>query len=333
MTTEKFKQTLSLKTRLLPQALAASWLGASFLVVPIILPVPILAAVLADWGLEPHTNRLELLIEQATQPRLSVFNQPPRIVIDLPNTKLAVKPINEYYEGDVRRIQIEQFPAGGSRIVLEFQPNMVLDPARVQMQKLASQVDIGAFRDRWVVRPAFVEGTTAFPMPSPSNSVVISVPPPAVNTPSQGNFPSSTLPGLPVDMSGIPSRTVSPSVVVPPLAPRHNSKPGVLLPKGTVLNLRYSGNEIVTLERGVDRYEVLLLNEAVRDPTGNVIIPADTPFIGYFETNSKGSRFVVKAITLDGRNLPISARSERLRHLLVLDPGEVVSVRLTEAMR
>lgn len=334
MTTEKFRPTLSLK-RLFSPAGATNWLRASFLlVVPAIWPAPLLAAVLADWGLDPHTNQLELIVEQATQPRLSVFNQPPRIIIDLPNTKLAVKPINEYYFGEVRRIQIEEFPAGGSRIILEFQPNVVLEPTRVQLQKLASQVDIGAFRDRWIVRPAFVEGTTAFPMPSSGNSVVISVPPPPpVNMPSQGSLPSGTWPGVPIDMSGIPSRTVSPSVVVPPLTPRHSSQPGVLLPKGTVLNLRYSGNEIVALERGVERYEVLLLNEAVRDRTGNVIIPADTPFIGHFETNSKGSRFVVKAITLHGRNLPISARSERLRHLLVLDPGEVVPVRLTEALR
>lgn len=326
MTTEKFRPTLSLK-RLFSPTLVTSWLGASFLlVVPAIWPAPLLAAVLADWGLDPHTNQLEIIIEQATQPRLSVFNQPPRIIIDLPNTKLAVKPINEYYFGQVRRIQIEEFPAGGSRITLEFQPNVVLEPAQVQLQKLASQVDVGAFRERWIVRPALAH--------SPGNSVVISVPPPPpVNMPSQGSLPSGTWPGVPVDMSGIPSRTVSPSVVVPPLTPRHTSEPGVLLPKGTVLNLRYSGNEIVALERGVERYEVLLLNEAVRDRTGNVIIPADTPFIGHFETNSKGSRFVVKAITLHGRNLPISARSERLRHLLVLDPGEVVPVRLTEALR
>ncbi len=313
-----------------------SLLGAVTLAVRESLPAPLLAAVLADWGLDPNTNQLELLVEQETQPRLSVLNQPPRIAIDLPNTKLAVKPINEYYEGEVRRIQIEQLPAGGSRIVLEFQPNLVLDPARVQLQKLASQVDVGAFRDRWVVRPAFVEGAAPFPAASPGSSVAISVPPPPpppVGTPFRGIPPSSALPGLPADMSGIPSRTVSPSVVVPPIAPRRSSEPGVLLPKGTVLNLRYSGNEIVALERNVDRQEVLLLNEAIRDGAGNVIIPADTPAIGRFETDGKGSRFVVKALALYGRNVPVSARSERLRHLLVLDPGEVVPVRLTEALR
>lgn len=311
-----------------------------------LLPAPLLAAVLSDWGLDPNTNQLEILVEQETQPRISVFNQPPRIIIDLPNTKLAVKPINEYYEGAVRQIQIEQLSAGGSRIILEFQPDMVLDPARVNLQKLASQVEVGAFRDRWVVRPAFVERGAPAPFPaadSPGRSVEISVPPPPplAGTPFRGSSPSNTLPGLPVDMSGIPSRTVAPSVVVPAIPPRPaenrapvaRSEPGVLLPKGTVLNLRYSGSQIVALERNVDRQEVLLLNEAIRDRAGNVIIPADTPAIGRFETDRKGSRFIVQALALYGRNVSVSARSERLRHLLVLDPGELVQVSLTETLR
>ncbi|MEG4204952.1 AMIN domain-containing protein [Microcoleus sp. Pol7_A1] len=85
----------------------------------------------------------------------------------------------------------------------------------------------------------------------------------------------------------------------------------VLLPAGTELSLLYPGAEALRLARAKpSREEVLLLQGGILDSRGNTIVPANTPVIGRFETTNLGSRFVVEAISLNGRNIPLFARSE-----------------------
>lgn len=88
--------------------------------------------------------------------------------------------------------------------------------------------------------------------------------------------------------------------------------PNVLLPAGTRLSLLYPGVEDLALDPKPSRQEVLLLQGGILDSNGNTIVPPNTPVIGRFETNSEGSRFVVQAIYLNGRSIPIEGRSERL---------------------
>ncbi|MEG4004500.1 AMIN domain-containing protein [Microcoleus sp. Pol11C1] len=85
----------------------------------------------------------------------------------------------------------------------------------------------------------------------------------------------------------------------------------VLLPAGTELSLLYPGDRALRLARAKpSREEVLLLQGGILDRLGNTIVPANTPVIGRFETTNLGSRFVVEAISLNGRNIPLVARSE-----------------------
>jgi hypothetical protein len=85
----------------------------------------------------------------------------------------------------------------------------------------------------------------------------------------------------------------------------------VLLQAGTELSLLYPGTEALRLSRGKPRREeVLLLQGGIFDSRGNTIVPANTPVIGRFETTNLGSRFVVEAISLNGRNIPLFARSQ-----------------------
>ena len=85
----------------------------------------------------------------------------------------------------------------------------------------------------------------------------------------------------------------------------------VLLPAGTEISLLYPGTEALRLARAKPRREeVLLLQGGIFDSRGNTIVPANTPVIGRFETTNLGSRFVVEAISLNGRNIPLSARSQ-----------------------
>lgn len=84
----------------------------------------------------------------------------------------------------------------------------------------------------------------------------------------------------------------------------------VLLPAGTELNLLYPGAQALRLQTKPSRQEVLLLQGGILDSRGNTIVPANTPVIGRFETTNLGSRFVVEAISLNGRNIPLLAQSE-----------------------
>ncbi|MBW3585024.1 MAG: AMIN domain-containing protein [Cyanobacteria bacterium 0813] len=84
----------------------------------------------------------------------------------------------------------------------------------------------------------------------------------------------------------------------------------VLLPAGTELSLLYPGDQALRLQAKPSREEVLLLQGGILDSRGNTIVPANTPVIGRFETTNLGSRFMVEAISLNGRNIPLFARSE-----------------------
>jgi len=85
----------------------------------------------------------------------------------------------------------------------------------------------------------------------------------------------------------------------------------VLLPAGTEISLLYPGTEALRLARAKPRREeVLLLQGGIFDSRGNTIVPANTPVIGRFETTNLGSQFVVEAISLNGRNIPLLARSK-----------------------
>ncbi|MEG5163325.1 AMIN domain-containing protein [Microcoleus sp. AT3-A2] len=84
----------------------------------------------------------------------------------------------------------------------------------------------------------------------------------------------------------------------------------VLLPAGTELSLLYPGDRALRLQAKPSREEVLLLQGGIIDSRGNTIVPANTPVIGRFETTNLGTRFVVEAISLNGRNIPLVARSE-----------------------
>lgn len=84
----------------------------------------------------------------------------------------------------------------------------------------------------------------------------------------------------------------------------------VLLPAGTELSLLYPGDRALRLQAKPSQEEVLLLQGGIFDSRGNTIVPANTPVIGRFETTNLGSRFVVEAVSLNGRNIPLLARSE-----------------------
>jgi hypothetical protein len=113
----------------------------------------------------------------------------------------------------------------------------------------------------------------------------------------QENLPENTLPE-----NTLPDQNIA-------VAP---TPPNILLPSGTVLSLRYPGETSLSLESGMPRQEVLLLDQPVRDRNGNLIAEVGTQVVGRFETGSQGSQFIVQAITLQGQNILLEAESETL---------------------
>jgi len=94
------------------------------------------------------------------------------------------------------------------------------------------------------------------------------------------------------------------------IVPRRGERfPRILLPAGTTLTLRYPAPDDVRLPSGNDRQDVLLLEGGIVDEGGNFVVPPETPVVGQFETTNRGSRFIVRAINLEGRSIPVQAES------------------------
>ncbi len=84
---------------------------------------------------------------------------------------------------------------------------------------------------------------------------------------------------------------------------------GGLLPKGTMLPLRYMGSQALQLKAGAPQPEVLILDAPIVDPSGRVILPSGTQVVGRFETDRQGSRFVVQAVAQANQSQLILAAS------------------------
>ncbi|MDY7007222.1 MAG: AMIN domain-containing protein [Cyanobacteriota bacterium] len=86
----------------------------------------------------------------------------------------------------------------------------------------------------------------------------------------------------------------------------------ILIEEGEVIGLIYPSQK-VTLPRDIETQEVLLLKEAIVDESGRVIVSARTPVVGGFDTTNNGSKFIARAIYINGSLIPFSAESELLR--------------------
>ncbi|GAA6620921.1 AMIN domain-containing protein [Scytonema sp. NUACC26] len=206
---------------------------------------------LEDWRFNPEALQLEISLSAASQPQQFYLAQPPRIVVDLPDTKLGNVSTRQNYPGVIQSIRISQLNADITRIVLDLAPGTLLDPANVQLQPLSRQAN------RWVLRPGISNNNTYLPSsprnlpPSnyapqppgylPPNNYTPQPPgylPPSNYTPQpEDDFP----PDIPPDTYGAPPSLNSPSgytnlppttnylpqapfVRVPPLKPNNRDR-------------------------------------------------------------------------------------------------------------
>ncbi len=299
--------------------------------------IPAQAAVLENWSFDPQSAQLEILLNEATQPRYFVLSRPERIVVDLPGTWLGQIPIGQNYAGAVQKIRVSQFQKGTTRIVMDLLPGTILDQSQLQLQRVASRRGV-----RWLLRTSVANNYPRVSAPPPDNSSynpnvyplsnpilpppnftpiaeVVRVPPLRPSSPNIA-YPRAPETGMLEFGQPIPSDR-------PVISPQSSN---IVLQIGAKVNLRYPGDSALYLQPGSTQPNALLLVEDLRDRTGNIIAPAGTPVYGRFQTNRDGSRFISEAISLGGNYVSLIAKSNLLNRNPTLQPGETLQIRLIE---
>ncbi|HLP91230.1 MAG TPA: AMIN domain-containing protein [Nostocaceae cyanobacterium] len=148
---------------------------------------------LNNWQFNPKSQQLEINLSATTTPQYFYLAEPPRLVVDLPNTQLGKVITQQNYKGKVQRIRISQMNPTVTRIVLDLAPGNFVDPNQVQLQPISRKNPT-----RWVLRPLISYHSTSSPskpLPNVNNSnnpfpqPSFTLPPPSSNS---GNSPQQT---------------------------------------------------------------------------------------------------------------------------------------------
>ncbi len=173
-------------------------------------------AQLNNWQFNPKAQQLEINLSATTTPQYFYLAQPPRLVLDLPNTKLGKVLTQKDYSGAIQRIRISQMDANTTRIVLDLAPGTQLQPNQVQLQPLSRQKPT-----RWVLNPRITYNSTSSKpsnSSSPANSLLLTPAttlPPSTNLTTNSQQPLITVPPLssqnpsPITNSPLPSAMLS----------------------------------------------------------------------------------------------------------------------------
>ncbi|GAX35063.1 AMIN domain-containing protein [Nodularia sp. NIES-3585] len=169
------------------------------------------AATLNNWRFYPEAVKLEINLSARTTPEYFYLPEPPRLVVDLPNTKLGSVPTSQNYVGAIQRIRVAQLNETVTRIVLDLAAGNFVDSNQVQLQPVSRQNPT-----RWVLSPTI---TRYVPPTQPENFQ------------SLPNLAPSNYQQLPSTLSPITPNSQQPFVSVPPLNPSNSSElPDAILP-------------------------------------------------------------------------------------------------------
>ncbi len=235
---------------------------------------------LEDWRFSPQSSQLEFSLSSSSRPEYFYLPQPPRLVVDLPSTKLGSVPTQENYTGAIQRIRISQLNDNVTRIVMDLAPGAFVDRDRVQLQPISSQ-----YPTRWVLRP-FIADNSNFSSPAypsvggelppgaysplqPPTDPYYNQQPPGIQAPqTPGNLP----PGM-YNPSQAPFNTNAPSPFPAPLTlpPINNGSNGYLQPTVTV----------PPITNGISPLQNNILPPATLPPSGLNSLPSLFPAAPY----------------------------------------------------
>lgn len=191
------------------------------------------AALLEKWRFDSANNQLEFTLQNQTTPRYFLLTQPPRIVLELPNTQMGKVPTVQNYTGVVREVRVAQFTENLTRIVLELSPEVVLAPGMVQLK----QVTPGS-GDRWLLRPLITRtpATPATPQQRQSHASLLNG---GVGSKGQEREPPHGA-GSPTPSTNLPPATINSQqpvfVNVPPLSASNQPEASPTKPTSTPLS-------------------------------------------------------------------------------------------------
>jgi AMIN domain len=104
---------------------------------------------LEDWRFNPQTQQLEIAVSSRITPTYFYLPQPPRVVIDLPDTQLGYVSTRQDFSGAIQSVRVSQLKAGITRIVMDLSPGTVLNERSIQLQSIPGQN-----QTRWVLSPS-----------------------------------------------------------------------------------------------------------------------------------------------------------------------------------
>jgi N-acetylmuramoyl-L-alanine amidase len=110
------------------------WLLPGIVGFLLLLSTAVEAATLQFWRFNSSQKRLELRTDQGVQPRAQLLQNPTRLVIDLPGTRLGRPKQSEAYQGTITSLRIAQFDRDTTRLVLELARGYTIDPAQVRFR-------------------------------------------------------------------------------------------------------------------------------------------------------------------------------------------------------
>ncbi|MEB3291125.1 MAG: AMIN domain-containing protein [Leptolyngbya sp.] len=90
--------------------------------------------------------------------------------------------------------------------------------------------------------------------------------------------------------------------------------PDTLIAAGSILELRYTGSQSLTLDPSAAHREVLVLETEIRDPvTNGIVAPAGSQLIGQFQPSGDGHQWVSQMlIDPNGQRIPFASTSDQV---------------------
>ncbi|AFY49283.1 beta-lactamase class A [Nostoc sp. PCC 7524] len=115
----------------------------------ILVSFPANAARLQSWNFNPTKNQLSITTDSGVKPKAFLINNPTRLVIDLPQTKLNSSTARQNFGSGIQEIRVGKFDGQTTRIVVELAPGYTADPEKLVIK--------GDSASHWIVDLSAIE--------------------------------------------------------------------------------------------------------------------------------------------------------------------------------
>lgn len=163
-------------------------------------------AQLDNWQFNPKTQQLKINLSATVKPQYFYLPEPPRLVLDLPNTKLGKVATQRDYSGAIQKIRISQMNENVTRIVLDLAPGTQLQSNQIELLPLSPQKPT-----RWVFSPhiTFSPAQNLSTTLPPSTNLITNPQQPFVTVPPLNSQNPASVPNSPIPSAMFPKPTVN----------------------------------------------------------------------------------------------------------------------------